>query len=453
MATGYQGYAGYGDPERAKVDRQRRIAELLQEGALDSSPKSFWEGAAQLGKAFFARGANERADQAESAYADNRKKATDLLISQMYPDTQAVTKQELAAPGAVDLTPAGMEQRQAQGSMGDKVRSLAALLGDPMAAVAWAQGEDAKQYARGRDAMEDQRWNQQFGYQKERDAVGDQRWNTQFDYQQRRDSTQDEQWEQQFGFQKERAGVQDKQWGLTFGENKRQFDAKLAADQEAERLKREAAASGGAVFEGPQLATIYNKSMDALDDARKDQGRLDTIASTAQQFVDTAKQKGFWQQGEGFWNDMFQAFSMDTTTLKSLTDRIAPLMREAGSGASSDRDVEMFKSAVVSINNTPEANERFAKGAAALARRNNEYVRFLTQAITPNDPQSRQKADQLWNIYKNDQPLFDPESGAVQQVMPFDQWLAENMAETSAPAPPPAADDDVTDLLQKWGGR
>lgn len=143
MATGYQGYAGYGDPERAKVDRQRRIAELLQEGALDSSPKSFWEGAAQLGKAFIARGANERADQAETAYADNRKKATDLLISQMYPDTQSVTTQGLAAPGAFDLTPAGAEQRQTQGSMGDKVRSLANLLGDPVAAIQWGQDEQA----------------------------------------------------------------------------------------------------------------------------------------------------------------------------------------------------------------------------------------------------------------------------------------------------------------------
>ena len=52
------------------LDKARQMAELLQQGATDTGPKSFWEGAAQLGKAFIARGANERADQAESTYAD-----------------------------------------------------------------------------------------------------------------------------------------------------------------------------------------------------------------------------------------------------------------------------------------------------------------------------------------------------------------------------------------------
>lgn len=136
MATGYKGYSGYGDPERAKVDRARQLAELLQQGATDTSPKSFWEGAAQLGKAFIARDAMGKADQAETAYADNRKRAADLLISQMYPDAQGVAKQDLAAPAAFDLTPDAMEARQAQGGMGDKVRSMASLLGgDVLSAI------------------------------------------------------------------------------------------------------------------------------------------------------------------------------------------------------------------------------------------------------------------------------------------------------------------------------
>jgi len=135
MASSYQGYSGYGDPERKKVDRARQMAELLQQGATDTGPKSFWEGAAQLGKAFIARGAMDKADQAETAYGDNQKKAADLLISQMYPDAQGLAKQDLAAPAAFDLTPGGMETRQAQGGMGDRVRSMAQLLGDPMAAI------------------------------------------------------------------------------------------------------------------------------------------------------------------------------------------------------------------------------------------------------------------------------------------------------------------------------
>ena len=82
MATGYQGYSGYGDPARTKVDRARQMAELLQQGATDTSPKSFWEGAAQLGKAFIARDAMGKAEKAETEYGDNQKKALDLFLSQ-----------------------------------------------------------------------------------------------------------------------------------------------------------------------------------------------------------------------------------------------------------------------------------------------------------------------------------------------------------------------------------
>lgn len=80
--AGYQGYQGYGSPERAKVDRARQMAELLQQGATDTSPKSFWEGAAQLGKAFIARGAMDKAEKAETEYGDNQKKALALFLSQ-----------------------------------------------------------------------------------------------------------------------------------------------------------------------------------------------------------------------------------------------------------------------------------------------------------------------------------------------------------------------------------
>jgi len=88
MASSYQGYgAGYGDPERAKVDRSRRLAEMLQEGALDTGPKSLWEGVAQLGKAFIARDAMGRADKAEGEYGDSQRKIFEALTGHMVPDS------------------------------------------------------------------------------------------------------------------------------------------------------------------------------------------------------------------------------------------------------------------------------------------------------------------------------------------------------------------------------
>ena len=89
MATGYQGYqgaTGYGDPARKKVDRARQLAELLQQGVTDTGPKSFWEGAAQLGKAFIARDAMGKAEKAETSYAKNQER---LLNHFLDPNTTA----------------------------------------------------------------------------------------------------------------------------------------------------------------------------------------------------------------------------------------------------------------------------------------------------------------------------------------------------------------------------
>jgi len=459
------------NPETAGLVRRSKYLEDAIQG-LRSTPQSQFNTATGTNAnilsnailAFAGKGASDKADAAMKA---DQQRLTDAIMG----TPQKTATAELGADAPFDLTPGGIDQR---GQATDDARLQAiAEIGGPAALLQYQQNKEQTDYARGRDAMEDKRWDAQFGFQKDRAATGDKQWDRQFEFGVDRAGTQDNQWNQQFDFTQDRAGVADKQWGAEFGENQRQFNERMAAERaaaaQAAQLKQaemEAKAAGGAVFEGPQLATIYNKGMDAIDEARKDQGRLDKIARTAEQFVSTAKDKGFWQQGEGFWNDMFQAFSMDTTTLKSLTDYIAPLMREAGSGSSSDRDIDMFKSAVVSVNNTPEANERFAKGASAIAKRNNEYVSFLTQAINPQDPQSRQKADQIWNIYKEDQSLFGDGGVVNEAVKPFDAWLSENMGGVTGAAPtgvqrPPVwgnvmggaqapADDDIGSLLEKY---
>lgn len=452
MATGYKGYSGYGDPERVKLDRSRQLAELLQQNAMNAQPTNIATGLASLGEAFIARNAMNKADQAETAYGNTVKDRNARLASALMPDAAGVTNDQLNTAAPFDLTPKGVEGRATQAATNNGQRAiLEALLNDGglSAGLGYVQGQEQRQYARSRDANEDRRWEATFGYQKDRDAVGDTRWNTQFDYQKARDQVGDTQWGQQFAFQQGRAEVADDQWRSEFGETKRQFDARMAAEKAAADAKAKAAASGSAVFEGPQLATIYNKNMDAVADAEAAQSDLSTIAATAQQFLDVVGDDN-WIQGESIISDLMQAGSFKTTELKALTDRIAPLMRKPGSGSSSDRDVEMFKRSVVNVNNTPEANKRFAQGAVAMAKRNQEYIDFLNQAITPSDPQSRQKANQLWGLYKNDVPLFDQKTGALLPQRSFSDWLAENMGAANAAS---TTADDGESLIQKWSNR
>lgn len=145
MATGYQGYAGY-DPERAKLDRSRRLAEMLQEGALDTGPKSFWEGAAQLGKAFIARGAMDRADKAEAAYGDAQKQKyaqlAQTLSGTLPGDTPAISsgaKTTFGDAGEVTTTPGEMVTPAQTSPQRRIFEALAASGQDPVAAYGVAQ--------------------------------------------------------------------------------------------------------------------------------------------------------------------------------------------------------------------------------------------------------------------------------------------------------------------------
>lgn len=163
MATGYQGYVGYGDPEKMRVDRARQLAEMLQQGATDTSPKSLPEGIAQLGKAWIASQAGQRADAAEQAYSDNQKKAFNLLTGQMFPDAQQMTQTDLNAPAAFDLTPGGTEQRQAAGAQSSKAGQLARwYVSQGMSPPEAIQAGLGMQ----RQALEDQRYSEEQAYKR-----------------------------------------------------------------------------------------------------------------------------------------------------------------------------------------------------------------------------------------------------------------------------------------------
>jgi hypothetical protein len=134
MATGYQGYqgyqgaAGYGDPQRTQLDRKRQIAELLQQGATDTSAKSLPEGIAQLGKAFIASQAQGRADQAESAYADTVKSRNASLAAALMPNAQGIANEQLGSAAPFDLTPKGADQRTQQAGENSRYRPLVEAL-------------------------------------------------------------------------------------------------------------------------------------------------------------------------------------------------------------------------------------------------------------------------------------------------------------------------------------
>jgi hypothetical protein len=441
--------------ETAYGDNQRKALDLFLSqnpfGAPEASPapQDAKLGSRVLGQAS-ARASSRMSNAGEAAIPNVAQMAETLAMTSASPDAAmqppapAMTPPPAMAQAPTMAPAAGMAQPQDRNS---RIANLGNLLGprqerpqlvpqapqmdiNAMVQQRYAMTGDmqgAMDFGRElqRQQIEDQRYTDDKNYGRRvdardynrlvrRDTVGDEQVTAEMDYRKGRDETEDQYRERVFGetVRNNRVGE-----GISLQELAlRKAEADRKATQEA---------NGGAVFDGPQLAKIYGDNMDAVDAATKDQRRLDTIARTASQFVDESKD---WNsQGGGWLNDVGQALSMKTSDLKQLTDTIAPLIREPGSGGNSDADVAMFKSSVVSVNNTKEANVKFAKGAQALAARNKEYVTYLSDAIEPNDPKSRQNANRIWLAYANENPMFDAKTGEVQTPPRFKDWLDVKM--------------------------
>lgn len=69
---------------------------------------------------------------------------------------------------------------------------------------------------------------------------------------------------------------------------------------------------------------------------------------------------------------------------KSIGDQLAPMMRVVGSGSSSDKDVELFRSATISMDKTPYANLIIAKTIKQTNRNNKERLALLDKFIDKN---------------------------------------------------------------------
>ena len=252
-------------------------------------------------------------------------------------------------------------------------------------------------------------------------------------------------------------------------------DAALAAEREYQarrdqrgdwesdrdyRLRSEEVAQAGrngSQLGDAQLATIYGKANEYIAGLEEEQKNLDRIANEANAFLQLAYNPT--DGGAKYTSDMgplgglSRMFDTRSGQLEQITAGIAPLMRQAGSGSSSDRDVEGFQKSVVNINKSEDANRRFAEGATLVQQRHKDYTNFLTQNVDINDPQSLQAAKAMWNAYTNANPLYDAngnpmsptrnrEGAVVSRIKSFDDWYDEqmNMAQQGANQPPaPAA--------------
>ena len=78
------------------------------------------------------------------------------------------------------------------------------------------------------------------------------------------------------------------------------------------------------------------------------------------------------------------AFDPNMSEMEALTNRMAPALRQPGSGAMSDKDLALFKKSIPNPNFPGPTNQRLAQGISQGAQRQRDYVAFLERYARQN---------------------------------------------------------------------
>lgn len=112
-------------------------------------------------------------------------------------------------------------------------------------------------------------------------------------------------------------------------------------------------------------------------------------------------------------------FDPDIQTMRSISDRLTPKMREPGSGATSDFDARMFQSALFGVNKNPESNRAIADAMILKAKAEKDRVSFMESYLAQNN--TLRGADSAWTQYAEANPIFDPASKDTPKINPARQ--------------------------------
>lgn len=193
----------------------------------------------------------------------------------------------------------------------------------------------------------------------------------------------------------------------------------------------------GAVPASIQLAE--QKYLDAQD---AEASRLVDLFSKYSRFNELAKD---WNsQGEGIFNDIGQAMSMETSQLKAITSELIGKMRSPGEGVMTDADAKRLENATVGINQTREGNQMAEAVVKAAAERAQMRAMFIRQWVADNGAGSSNKAKLAWANYAKAFPVYDAGGLPVENAPEPYSWAAQNGFLNQAPqraqgAPPQAA--------------
>lgn len=168
-----------------------------------------------------------------------------------------------------------------------------------------------------------------------------------------------------------------------------------------------------------------------VDAARKE----DATAQAAARFLELNKNVATGgvtdKFGVGRW---VNSMGSDYAEMEAITAKLAPGMREPGSGSTSDFDGKQFERATVGVDKPKATNENIARAMIARAQQSKDYADFRQTYLEQNG--TLQGADRYWKEYVNANPIFDKtKPGSYELNRDRKNW-AEHFKGGKAAAPP-----------------
>jgi hypothetical protein len=130
-----------------------------------------------------------------------------------------------------------------------------------------------------------------------------------------------------------------------------------------------------------------------------------------------------------------QSMGPKYSEMESITARLAPAMREPGSGSTSDFDGKQFERATVGVDKPKAANKNIATAIIARAELAQDYADFRQTYLEQNG--TLQGADRHWKQYTDQNPIFDRRKKDGFDLNPNRKGWREHFGAGAAPAAQP----------------
>jgi hypothetical protein len=123
--------------------------------------------------------------------------------------------------------------------------------------------------------------------------------------------------------------------------------------------------------------------------------------------------------------------------MDAISEQMTPRLREAGSGAMSDADVQMYRSSLPSLSKYGTVNSALARVHKSAAQRQADYSAFLDYYAQRNG--SLLGAGEAWDAYAIDNPMFDvgkvngQSTTILRRTTPWRQWFGVAPISKGAP--------------------